>query len=947
MYFNTKLNGCRNVLFVIRLLLFPVLIPLLLSTCATPSILVTQEQNIGDSYFNKHDYPEAVRHYNLMIDASRKLGIYRNLSMEGDVQRKIANCYEMMGKYDQAILHVQNAMVLDSTDNNLLGRIEDYRQEGKNYIYMGSYKSGISSIEKSLALSERMEQSLKNVHRLTLADNYLALGQLYSVLGKLDKSLDYTQKAQAIFKQASDKKGEMESFLTLGNLFADKGDYIAAQNLIGQSLKIADELEMGSARQNQLLATIYSSLGKYEDALRSQEKAIEDARKYKITGQIIWATVGMGDIYSELGDRKRAERYYKQASEIKASESVKTGSLDASLNLRLGDVLSANQYFIAEGSVSGAGISSLRLSEMLIQDGKPDSALLFLNQAERMFSESKNKQGTSNAKLLKGRVLVDKGDYIPAKQELDSASSATDFPETVWQAWFHLGRMYENQGQDAKAIESYRNSISVIEKIRGSLTIDEFKSIYFDSKREVYDRLINLLMKNNKPVDAFLLSEQARARAFYDILSNKKIDFRGSSSEDFVSLEQEKRIEMQKLYKLLQKSNAGVSDNENTRSVDIKQVRSALTEAQTEYEDLIQKIKLNNPAYAEMLTADPITLYDIQSRLDPKTAALEYWISNNRLIIWLITHSEVITKTVQITNNDLNTLVEKARRSIQTNSKNEANSDLSELYKYLVAPVESNLASFSNLVIIPNQSLHFLPFQALINKKGEYLVQKFNLVYAPSASVYILCNDKLIKTGSKFMGVALGDVSVGNNEGLPGTEDELKKILPLFPDNISAFGKQSTETFVRKNSGNYNFLHFATHGLYNYRQPLYSYLLFPSTDEDDGRLNVFEVFEMNLNSKLVTLSACETGLGNISQGDELTGLSRAFLFAGSSSVIVSLWSVADYPTALLMSDFYRYLKDHSMQEALTLAQKDVIKLYPDPVYWAPFILIGNGNVSGN
>jgi CHAT domain-containing protein len=340
-------------------------------------------------------------------------------------------------------------------------------------------------------------------------------------------------------------------------------------------------------------------------------------------------------------------------------------------------------------------------------------------------------------------------------------------------------------------------------------------------------------------------------------------------------------------------------------------------------------------------------LSDIQSRLDPKTATLEYWISNNRLIIWLITHSEVITKTVQITSKDLNTLVENARRSIQSVSSNEANSDLSELYKLLVAPVESNLASFSNLVIIPNQSLHFLPFQALINKKGEYLVQKFNLVYAPSSSVYIVCNDRLIKTGSKFMGVALSDVVVGDNVGLPGTEDELKKILPLFPDNISAFGKQCTETFVRKNSGGYNYLHFATHGSYNYKQPLYSFLLFPPTDEDDGRLNVFEVFEMNINAKLVTLSACETGLGNISQGDELTGLSRAFLFAGSSSVIVSLWSVADYPTALLMANFYRYLKDHSMQEALTLAQRDVIKLYPQPVYWAPFILIGNGNVSGN
>jgi len=101
---------------------------------------------------------------------------------------------------------------------------------------------------------------------------------------------------------------------------------------------------------------------------------------------------------------------------------------------------------------------------------------------------------------------------------------------------------------------------------------------------------------------------------------------------------------------------------------------------------------------------------------------------------------------------------------------------------------------------------------------------------------------------------------------------------------------------------------------------------------------------MNINAKLVTLSSFETGLGNINQGDELTGLSRAFLFAGSSSVIVSLWSVVDYPTSLLMSIFYGYLKTHSMQEALTLAQHDVIKVYPQPLYCSPFIIIGNGQI---
>jgi len=918
---------------------------LLLQTCSTPSILVTQEQTLGDSYFNKHNYREAARHYELMLSASSKLGIYRNLSMESDVHRKIANCHEMSGDYNKALLHVREAMKLDSADNNLLGRIEDYRHEGKIFIYMGSFQRGIVSLEKSLDLSEGMDQSLKNDYKLAIADNYLALGQLYSVMGRIDRSRDYTGKALGLFEQAKDRRGEMESYLTMGSIFSDLGDYESARNFIEQSLSIAAELEMGSARHYQLLASVSTSLGEYEDAIRSQEKALQNAEEFGIMGQIIWTTIGLGDLYYELGDTKRAEKYYKQARDLKDTLSMKAGSLEASLDMRLGDVLKANEYFITEKSLSGTGISSLRLSEIMIEDGKVDSALFYLNQSENAFSVSGNKQGISNVKLLKGRIFVDKGDFLSAKRLLDSALLVEEYPETIWQAWFHLGRMYENQRQDELAIESYRNSISVIEQIRGNLTIEEFKSIYFDSKREVYDRLIKLLIKNKKPVDAFRFSEQARARAFYDILANKKIDFRGSSAGDLISMEQEKRIEIQKLYKLLQKGDAGAYEGEGTRSVDIMQVRSTLTKARDEYVELIQKLKLNNPSYAEMIAVSPAELSDLQTRLDTETALIAYWISDEKLITWLVTHSSVISKEITVSRNDLVRLIEKTRKSIQSNSPEECNSNLSELYQLLVAPFENEIDQFTSLIIIPNGSLHFLPFQALINKTGEYLIQKFNILYAPSASVYILCNDRLIRTGSKFMGIALADISVDNNVGLPGTEDELKKILPLFPENISTFGTQSTETFVKENAGGYNFIHFATHGTYNYRQPLYSALLFPSSNEDDGKLYVHEVFEMNINAKLVTLSACETGLGNISQGDELTGLSRAFLYAGSSTVIVSLWSVADYPTALLMTNFYGYLKDHPLQEALTLAQRDVIKIFPQPLYWSPFILIGNGYVS--
>jgi len=913
----------------------------------TPSILVIREQNLGDALFNQYRYDEAVNHYEQMIGASKKLGIYRNPQMESEVYRKIANCHEMTGQYNEAMISIQKAKLIDSLEHNLQGRIEDYRHEGKIYVYMGSFYSGMASLERSLSLSEKLEQSIKNTNRLSLADTYLALSQIYAVIGRSSDALPLLEKALSIFRSADDARGEMESLLNLGTIYSDQGDINSARQFIENSLKIAGGNNMGTARHYQLLASISSSMGEYENALRYQEKALDEAKKLGIAAQIIWATIGMGDIYNELGDLVHAESYFNAAKEIKDTLLITANSLEASLGLRLGDISGANKYFSSEGSLNGKAISALRMAELMIGNEKRDSAVLLLNQAGTAFRKADNFHGLSNVQLLQAKILLDGRNTLRAGSLLDSALKATEFPETVWQAWYQKGRMYEILDLTDKAIESYRSAISVIEKIRGNLTIDEFKSAFFDNKRVVYDRLISLLLHNNHQADAFQVSEQARARAFYDILANKKIDFRGSVPGDLISKEQEKRLEMQQLYKLLQRGERDASEKGVSEGAEIRQIREALARTQTEYADILQMLKLNNPSYAEMVSAKPVLLSDLQSHLDSRTAVMAYWIGDKELIYWFVTHSDIIGGTTDIDRNGLAHIVGDTRLAIQSNETDKTSTGLSQLYQLLIAPVENELNNISNLVVIPNGALHFMPFQALINKKGEYLVQKYNIVYSPSAGVYIICNDRLVKTGKRFMGMALSDITVENKTGLPGTGNEVKRILPLFPDNISAFGMQSTETFAKEHAGDYNFIHFATHGSYNYKRPLYSYLLFPASDEDDGRLNVYEVFEMRLNAKLVTLSACETGLGNITQGDEITGLSRAFLFAGSSSVLVSLWSVADYSTSMLMTNFYSYLKDHAMQEALTLAQRDVLKVYPQPLYWSPFILIGNGNISVN
>lgn len=880
-----------------------------------------------------------------MLEASKKLGIYRNPSMEADVHRKIANCYEMAGNYENALLQVKLALETDSIHKDLNGRIAGFRQEGKIYFYMGLIRKGISSLEKALELSEGMDQSLKNINKVSIADNYLALGQLYSVTGWLEKASGYTKKARALFSQADDKRGEMESEITLASISFDMGDIAGARELANNSLNSAVLLGLGTSRHNQLLASMSSETGEYENALHFQEKALNEAKNYGIMGQIIWTTIGLGDIYSRIGDLNRAEKYYREARLVKDTLYMKTKSLDASLDLRLGEVMNANEYYLSQGSFTGEAVSSLRLAELFLKDGKYDSAGIYLDLSEKKFKAAGNRQGISNVYLVKGRILVDDGKLSAAQILLDSASLMTDFPETTWQAWFHMGRLKEKLNRDDDAIESYRKSIGIIEKIRGNLTIDDFKSTYFDSKREVYDRLVRLLLKTNKPLDALRISEQARARAFYDILANKKIDFKGSVSGDLISREQTKRMEIQKLYKLLQKGPWSEENTEGSARSGMEQIRETLETSQAEYDEILQNLRVNDPAYAEMVTAQPVNPASLMSALDDQTAMLAYWISDDELISWLITKSEITFNIVPFGRKSLTALVERCRKSIRSNAMDEMRPDLMQLWSLLIDPHERSLNSYRNLVIIPNGPLHFVPFQALMDLNGDYLVQKFNFSYAPSASVFMICNNRSVKSGSKFFGVALSDIVLDNRSGLPGTEEEVRNILPLFPDNLSTFGIKSTETFVRNNAPAYNFIHFATHGSYNYEQPLYSHLLFSPTEEDDGRFNVYEVFELDLNATLVTLSACESGLGNISQGDEMVGLNRAFLFAGSSSVIVSLWAVADYPTSLLMSNFYRYLKDYKMNEALSLAQRDVIKVYPQPLYWAPFILIGNGQVS--
>jgi CHAT domain-containing protein len=224
----------------------------------------------------------------------------------------------------------------------------------------------------------------------------------------------------------------------------------------------------------------------------------------------------------------------------------------------------------------------------------------------------------------------------------------------------------------------------------------------------------------------------------------------------------------------------------------------------------------------------------------------------------------------------------------------------------------------------------------------QYVVDRFSLRITPSASALVyLKTDKPEKPGRLL---ALGNPDLGDSRyDLPQAQAEALGVAQMFPNSRALLGRDATKDAVRKLGSAFSILHFASHGTFDSDAPLNSGLSLAGPSEAVGRLTVTDLYALRLDAQLVTLSACDTGLGKILNGDDVIGLTRGFLHAGARSVMASLWSVDDSATAQLMISFYRELDSHGMREALRLAQINTRAAHPEPLYWAAFEVMGSAN----
>jgi len=340
---------------------------------------------------------------------------------------------------------------------------------------------------------------------------------------------------------------------------------------------------------------------------------------------------------------------------------------------------------------------------------------------------------------------------------------------------------------------------------------------------------------------------------------------------------------------------------------------------------------------ASLISAQSIALSDIVARLASDETLIDYFAANDSLYAFVINGTNV--KGVKLPGAGLEDQVRALRTAIAEDDAS-AGAAGAALYDRLLRPLAADIHG-DKVTISPHGVLHYLPFAAL-RDGDQYLIDRYSVRMTPSGDALAYLKSDLPPKPGRLL--ALGNPDLGDARfNLPNAQQEALAVAQLFPASRALVRSEASKTAVKELGSGFAILHFASHAMFDPDAPLNSGLYLAKGREADGRLTVSDLYTMRLDVQLVTLSACQTGLGKILSGDDIIGLTRGFLFAGARNIVASLWSVDDAATAELMVDFYQNLGSHTQREALRLAQIQTRQNHPSPKYWAAFEITGTAN----
>ena len=527
--------------------------------------------------------------------------------------------------------------------------------------------------------------------------------------------------------------------------------------------------------------------------------------------------------------------------------------------------------------------------------------------------------------FIRGKCLAEIGRLDEAKQTLDAILRNVrikDKGELYWLTLFERGRLAERQKDPAGAIGFYTRAIEVIEQQRSTIHSEVNKIGFVGDKQTVYARLIALLTEQNRAPEAFDYVERSKSRALVDMLASRK---------EFAV----QGLDPQKAKQLL--TDLGTLERDSQAQYETARPQSASGERSLQL--ALQEIRRTSPDLSSLVTVSSVPLEDLRALLREGETLVEYYYQGTQLYAFVLNREQL--RMVRLDATGLDEEVRRFRSELQHLDSHAWQASARALYSKLWRPLESVLTE-KRVILVNHGALHYLPFASLLKPDGSVLIEHFHLRFLPSASVLKFMRPARAtkETGILVFGNPdLGDAALD----LQFAESEAKTLASLYPDSRMLIRRDASETNFKRSAGLFPRLHFATHGKFQADSPLESRLYLAKDGDNDGMLTAGELYTMNMDADLVTLSACETGLGKVANGDDVVGLTRGFLYAGSRSIVASLWSVDDKATAELMKTFYENLGGMSKDKALAEAQIKTRQNFPHPFFWAAFQLTGRSD----
>lgn len=898
------------------------------------------------------------------------------------------------GEQEQALRHFRSLLGREAWLHTDYSRAYIHLNMGQIFKNANRPDSAFRHLEAALPLAIASGDSTM------MGSVYNTFGTTLRTTGNYRKSIEYGNRALEFYVQRGDSSYIAHTLNNMGLAYQELGLYDRAMDFLDRSLEIrmvleADHDDMGTIYNN--LGILQKQLGNYDQALVAMRRALDHYRQTGKSAGIGNTLNSIGTLYSEMGNIGRALDYYRQSLEVEKEGGSLGGSATVYRNMahelwktdRREEATSLYERALVlrrqAGNPRHVAESYWDLAKVNIQRGNLQPAAIYIEEGSYLADTTGLAKLQAEAAHWRGRLHYEREEFERALAQFrHSWQISSDLPSherILSLTW--LSHTFNRLGSDS-TLHYGQRAVELIERSRERVgQASRMRQDYLRQYSGFYMTLAARTLDHEGPAaEAYKLVEASRARTLSD-------ELRQASLRIDELLPEEERLERSRYLNRLQE--LYLKRESAVREVYLDSLNRLIRDAELAWSSYQNELAQTYPRYRQLELPEPATLAEAQALCPPNTAILEYAVADERLIVFLVSRNETLARTYPLGRDGveagrvLSDQVQQFRDAILAQaSPGELERLSAPLLEALVDPVARELGTYERLMVVPDGALAYLPFEAL-RRNGRYLVEDYTLKYIPSVTSLQLLQtppeqserDLLAVAGSDFSGLDNRPDIIANSSAfrtLPSTLVEVDSIASRFSRSTVIKNDEVNEQAVknRLDGSSYRYIHLATHGRIDEEQPAMSGLALGKSGEleaadlNDGMLRSSEIYRLRLNTRMVVLSACNTGMGPLVSGEGILGLQRSFFYAGAPTVVVSLWNVGDRSTSYMMPLFYRELEmaeeDErswwmwfgrwagwersipygSTADAMRRAKLAMIEhpLLGHPIHWAPFITVG-------